>query len=188
MTLVSAEGWDFDLAGVRRALPSTSPRAGFVRLFLTLILTLILMVDLAPGKAPCARFRDQNLTAEAAVSPWLSGTVWLLAVAEAVADGVAGGGHVHHGGEALQAVMAGLVEDIAEARNAGGFAREVSHQAGGAAAEDARDGVQFLTAAALQVVAGHYKIAGTGEHGPGEQQSVFAIPETAVAGRFRQRL
>jgi len=111
-----------------------------------------------------------------------------LAVAQAVADRVSGRRHIHHGRQALQAVMARLVEDIAEAGYACRFAREISHQAGGAAAENARDGIQFLTAAALQVVARHHKIPGAGEHGPGEQQRIFPIPEAAVAGRFRQRL
>jgi len=119
--------------------------------------------------------------------PPYTGNAPSLAVVQAVADRVSGRCHVYHGGQALQAVMARLVEDIAEARYARSFAYEVNRQASGAAAEDARDGVQFLTAA-LQVVARHHKIAGAGEHGASEQQSVFAIPETAVAGRFRQGL
>jgi len=120
--------------------------------------------DVARKERPRTRLLDQNLTAEAAVAtPALR-----LAVAQAVANRVSGRCHVQHGGHTLQAVMAGLVEDIAEAGHARGFAREVSYQSSRAAAEYARDRIQFLTSAGLQVVVRHYKIAGAGEQGSGE--------------------
>lgn len=110
-----------------------------------------------------------------------------LAVAEAVLDGVAGGAEVDHGGDALQAVMAGFVEEVAEAGDASGFAGEVHCESSGAAAEHTRNWIQFLTAS-LQVAAGDDEIAGAGKDSGGEEHGVFAIPETAMAGSFGQRL
>lgn len=80
---------------------------------------------------------------------------------------------------ALQGVMAGFVEQVAEADYAASFEREISGQRRRAAAHDSRHGVQFL-AAARQIRAGHEEICGCQSANGSEQDAILPIPERMV--------
>jgi len=60
---------------------------------------------------------------------------------------------------ALQLVMAGLVEEVAETDHTHSFSDEVQGEAGRRAAEDANHGIEFL-AATLQIGARHCEVGG----------------------------
>jgi len=95
------------------------------------------------------------------------------------------GSNVQHGNRPLHFVMAGLVEQIAESDDAGGFAREVYGQSRRTSAEPARDGVEF-PAAAAQVVPRYHEIGRAESRAGGKQQTVLTIQESMLDGPFQQ--
>ena len=81
----------------------------------------------------------------------------LLAVQQVVGNGTGGASDIDHRHHAFQFVVAGFVEEVADADHACGFSDEVDSQACRGAAEHADYRVQFLTAA-LQVGAGYGEV------------------------------
>ena len=103
----------------------------------------------------------------------------------AVDHGVGGYGHGNRRGDAFQAMVSGLVEQVADAHGGSSFSREVDGQAGGAAGKQASDGIQLFSAA-LQVGAGDGKIGGVHSGDAGEKQLIFPVPELVRLRRFRK--
>src|ERR1700736_2254991 len=98
--------------------------------------------------------------------------------------GCRGGTDVHHGDDALQFVMSGLVEEVAKRDHTRRLTGEVHGKPRGAAAEYTSQRVQF-PAAMAQVVPGYDEI-GSIKGGAGcKQETILTIPE-AMAGRLRQ--
>ena len=86
---------------------------------------------------------------------------------------------VHVRRDAFEFVMPGFVEQVIDADQAAGFEREVGRQTRSAAAEHARDRIQFL-AAIRQIGAGYAEVGDCESARDGKQDSVLTIPETML--------
>ncbi len=93
---------------------------------------------------------------------------------------------VDHGDGALQLVMSGLVEEEAESGDAHIFTDKIQGETRGAAAESARDWIQFLTTAA-KIVFGDDEVGGAEGGVGGEQGGVLAVPKSMSIGGSGRR-
>src|SRR6266567_2276236 len=84
--------------------------------------------------------------------------------------------NIYKRSDALQLVVTGLVEQIADSEGARGFSGEIERETSSAAGKYPRDRVEF-PAAARQIGAGHEEICRAHRADCGEQDPVVAIPE-----------
>ena len=111
--------------------------------------------------------------------------VVISAMTQAPGDCSRGRADVHVRRDPFEFVMPGFVEQVIDADQAAGFEREVTCQSGSAAAEHARDGIQFL-AAIREVGAGHAEVGNGQSARDGKQDSVLTVPETMLANWLRR--
>ncbi len=109
-----------------------------------------------------------------------------LAVRQAEGHRAGGAPDVDQSDGPLHLVMAGLVEEIAEADDSRGFPDKVRRQPRRGAAEQPNHGIQFLSPA-LQVGASYREVSAIQSGGDDEQNAILPIPELVLDARVRRR-
>jgi hypothetical protein len=109
-----------------------------------------------------------------------------LAMCEAEGDRAGGASDVDQSDGPLQLVMAGLVEEIAEADDSRGFPDKVRRQARRGAAEQANHRIEFLSPA-LQIGASYREVSAIQSGSGDEQNAILPIPELVLDAHVRRR-
>jgi hypothetical protein len=104
-----------------------------------------------------------------------------------VAHCIGRGGDVHHRGQALKPMVAGLVEQVADRDDAAAFQSKIRGQPRGAAAQYPCDRIQF-PAPTRKVPVRHVKVGTRHATDGGKQDRIFTIPKTVFVLFSSRRL
>ena len=110
----------------------------------------------------------------------------VLPVRQPKAHGARRAYNVDEGDRALQFVMAGLMEEVAETDDSGSFTNKVHCQSRRRGSEYTNDRIQFLSAA-LKIGAGHGEVGATERCGGDEQNAILPVEELVLGAWDRLR-